>query len=239
MLFRSVSSDETDRMLRNRSYFINKKLCSEDNLSSAISFVHDGMYYLAINGHCYVLDGSQKSSWANTKTNLQYECYYLENIPAQCFAKYNEELWFTDFLGNACRFKTDRDSLPYRDAYTIGEEIPDNGVAIDAVWSTIADDDGAVHYFKNLQKKGVVISLLPQSDSGVDVYVKADDNEPILVGTTDAKDYTLPFDFYTRKKVKKYKRLQFICRNNTLDDAFGIDQIIKSYTVGSYSKNRG
>ena len=234
-----VSSEETDRMLRNRSYFINKKLCSEDNLSSAISFVHDGMYYLAINGHCYVLDGSQKSSWANTKTNLQYECYYLENIPAQCFAKYNEELWFTDFLGNVCRFKTDHDSFPYRDAYTIGEEIPDNGVAIDAVWSTIADDDGAVHYFKNLQKKGVVISLLPQSDSGVDVYVKADDNEPILVGTTDAKDYTLPFDFYTRKKVKKYKRLQFICRNNTLDDAFGIDQIIKSYTVGSYSKNRG
>ena len=234
-----VSSEETDRMLRNRSYFINKKLCSEDNLSSAISFVHDGMYYLAINGHCYVLDGSQKSSWANTKTNLQYECYYLENIPAQCFAKYNEELWFTDFLGNVCRFKTEQDSLPYRDAYTIGEEISDSGVAIDAVWSTIADDDGAVHYFKNLQKKGVVISLLPQSDSGVDVYLKADDNEPILVGTTDAKDYTLPFDFYTRKKVKKYKRLQFICRNNTLDDAFGIDQIIKSYTVGSYSKNRG
>lgn len=234
-----VSSGETDRMLRNRSYFVNKKLCSEDNLSSAISFVHDGMYYLAVNGHCYVLDGSQKSSWANTKTNLQYECYYLDNIPAQCFAKYNDELWFTDFLGNVCRFKTDHDSFPYRDAYTIGEEISDNGVAIDAVWSTIADDDGAVHLFKNLQKKGVVISLLPQSDSGVDVYVKADDNEPILVGTTDAKDYILPFDFYARKKVKKYKRLQFICRNNTLDDAFGIDQIIKSYTVGSYSKNRG
>jgi hypothetical protein len=279
-----VSAQDVDRQLRNRSYYVNKKLCSEDNPSRAISFVYDGMYWIALNGHCYVLDGNQKVAWENTRTNLQYEAYYLENIPAQCFCRFHDELWFTDFNGNVCRFYTDADEKKYHDDYhvdgakyvvnyapidgfypvtslddtvAVGDFIRhgdtwytvaeigtdsvrvDEGVAIDAVWSTIADDDGSVHYFKNLQKKGVVVSLMPSSDSGVDVYVKADSNAPVLVGTTDAKDYELPFDFYLRKKVKKYKRLQFICRNNVVDDSFGLDQIIKSYTIGNYSKNRG
>ena len=281
-----VSSEETDRHVRNRSYYVNKKLCSEDNLAQAISFVHDGMYYLAINGRCYVLDGNQKTSWANERTNLQYEAYYLDNIPAQCFCRFHDEMWFTDFLGNVCRFKTDSDEKPYHDDYHVdgaqftasfaptdltyytddldGDGTPaagdfitygdtwytvesvvgkvvyvGEGVAIDAIWSTIADDDGMVHFFKNLQKKGVVVSLMPSSDSGVEVYIKADSNDPILVGKTDATDYTLPYDVYLKKKIKKYKRLQFICRNNVVDDSFGLDQIIKSYTVGNYSKNKG
>ena len=280
-----VSTGDIDRQLRNRSYYVNKKLCAEDNLSQAISFVHDGMYILAVNNHCYVLDGSQKTSWENTKTNLQYEAYYIDNIPAQCFCRFHDELWFTDFDGNVCRFYTNADENKYHDDYhvdgakyttnsapvdgeypissLVGEGMPktgdfvrngdtwytisevkkssvkvDKGVAIDAMWSTIADDDGSVHYFKNLQKKGVVVSLMPSSDSGVDVYVKADSGDPILVGTTDAKSDDLPFELYVRKKVKKYKRLQFICRNNVVDDSFGLDQIIKSYTVGNYSKNK-
>ena len=116
--------------------------------------------------------------------------------------------------------------------------VVEEGVPIIAEWSTIADDDGMVHFFKNLRKKGCVISLLPASDSGVEVYIKADSKEPVFVGATDAKDYYLPYEVYAKKKVKKYKRLQFICRNGALNDSFGIDQIIKSYTVGNYSKNR-
>lgn len=310
-----VANDE--RTVRSRSYFINGKLRQEPNLEMAVSFVHDGMYWLAVNNRCYVLDGDQKSSWANTKTNLQYECYYLENIPAQCFAKMHEELWFTDYKGNLCRFKNQNDENQYVDDYAtieadwvLSEPVVDgqfnvnnvtgdgnkqyrlvdsefnnisglittegtpyqfvvltskasagdtaryqdvyytivdsqgematvvNGVAIDAVWSTLADDDGMVHYFKNLKKKGCVISLLPASDSGVEVYVKPDSKDAVLVGVTDAKDYELPFEFFSKKKIKKYKRLQFICRNNVYGDAFGLDQIIKTYTVGNYSKRR-
>ena len=311
----AVSSTESgDHQLQNRSAFVNGKLTKEDGMFAAISFVHRGMYYLAINGRCYVLDGAQKNSWVNTKSNLQYECYYLENIPAQCFAKANNNLYFTDYLGNLCRFKAETEVDAYTDWYSIGkpawtspippvddifdgnelsgsgtefgllldenfvvlsdendEEIEivhsraakddtilydgawytvisasdENsdvyarlGVPIEAEWSTIADDDGAVHYFKNLKKKGTVISLLPASDSGVDVYIKADNKEAVLVGSTDAVQYVLPFDFYSKKKIKKYKRLQIICRNRSLNDSFGVDQIIKSYTVGNYSKNK-
>lgn len=292
--------------LRSRSHFINGRLTKEPKLSTAISFVFDSMYWLAVGGSCYVLDGTQKSSWANEKTNLQYECYYLDNIPAQCFAKMDNVLYWSDFHGNLCRFKTDTDEHVYTDEYDPVVEIKmpvnsaeaetavvgkpstitlldtsftyDDGVDVieyvpssgerfavtieghlyvivsddgdgtftlvlgspfEARWSTIADDDGMVHFFKNMKKKGCLVSLLPESDSGVEVWLRADEKDPVKIGETDVKGKTLPFEFYVKKKVKKYKRLQIICKNSGADDGFGIDQIIKSYTVGNYSKNRG
>lgn len=293
-----ISSEETDRRVRNRSWYVNRKLHDEPFLDSAVSYVHKGMYFLAVNNHCYVLDGSQKTSWENEKTNLQYECYYLENVPAQCFAGMDDRLYFVDFKGNLCRFKSEFDALPFRDQYSVSdpkhkttlsptddtftfddlspstdfaigdtvatyvydsetqaETMTDwytitnvdttgrtvsvtSGVPIPARWSTIADDDGTVHFFKNLKKKGSLVSLLPASNSGVLVYLKPDEKDAIFVGESDADNHTLPFEFYTKKKIKKYKRLQIICENNKLDESFGIDQIIKTYTVGNYSKNK-
>lgn len=386
-----VSDEETDRHARNRSWFLNGKLCKE-KLSSAVSYIFDGMYWLAVDGHCYVLDGSQKNSWANEKTNMQYEGYYLENIPALCFASMNGKLYFVDKHGNICRFKDDNDVRPYTDDYicekevvefanfdintgnkkdiekmkayigtqahvsdtdklkektdiviSIREEYPDEhtftllntpktgttitvnyqkivgssiavpksyftvgtpveddpiggastkyyatydgdatitvraeqgshgrlwimsmeyymedgiyyikdvdedatefeiikGQPIPARWSTIADDDGAVHFFKNLQKKGCVVSLLPMPVTGATVSLKADEKEPVEIGQVEFNGGTLPHEFYIKKKLKKYKRLQIICENNDPDSGFGLDQIIKSYTMGNYSKNKG
>ena len=508
-----------DNRLRSRSYFINKRLLQEPNLQRAISFVHNTQYWLCVNNHCYVLDGTQKTSWANEKTNLQYECYFLDNIPAQCFAKMDSDLYFTDFRGNLCKFKTNEDSELYTDAYTTNREtgetinysdinIPLDGsgkpdyevmqayigkavafsdadsvdtvvpinkshsfetipgswaevswtlpeetraayeahgsirfciactcydhdsdasaryfgshyfeypstrdmasstfsvkfaswyghfildyrkstntfkvrysgaiavggvmwvidsvvtdhiecpsysehtipqlktgslceviirhdndeysfeftegvektqayilgsegpsyatqdyyfsitydgdrtltlknmcygtepitivkmactfngedmagtprrvasadeefrrfvfsdytnVPLTAQWDTIADDDGMVHYFKNLQKKGCVVSLLPDNASGVEVYLIPDEKDSILIGETDVSGNLLPAEYYVKKKVKKYKRLRILCKNDGADQGFGIDQIIKSYTVGNFSKNR-
>ena len=82
------------------------------------------------------------------------------------------------------------------------------------------------------------MSLLPDSDSGVKVYLKPDEKEAVKYGDTDAAGNLLPSEHYIKKKIKKYKRLQIICVNDGLDQGFGIDQIIKSYTMGNYSKNR-
>ena len=328
-----VSDEETDRHARNRSWFINGKLTKE-NLKSAVSFIHDGMYWLAVDGRCYVLDGSQKNSWANEKTNMQYEAYYLENIPAICFSGMNNRLYFSDRYGNICRFKDSFDAQPFTDEYkaeqsdyidnlvntsfedidisaldviyingfnavpedgtvlhgsqfalnklddvpatvvydpeqlTVGktvvlgvrtgtytqdiyiytltsadkeadEYVITKGVPIPARWSTIADDDGAVHFFKNLQKKGCVVSLLPMPVTGVTVSLKADEKDPVEIGQVEFNGGTLPHEFYIKKKLKKYKRLQIICENNDPYSGFGLDQIIKSYTMGNYSKNKG
>ena len=394
-------AENESRKIRNRSYYINKRLIAEPSLESAFSFVYGGMYWLGINNHCYVLDGAQKTSWENTKTNLQYECYYLENVPAKCFARKDDMLWFIDGLGNVCRFRNDSDSLRYVDAYDVealsdpdkniykatsaptvedgrlvvdannvyavesttkvttpyqyselaefysnglstnvtefsGEQILDvfnvstylydaeenvltrdadfttsivsgdticsiaagdsafseqapytepfqiaytysfasqnmenvkkddvfqygnsfytveevlkdsdgvttgyavvEGVPIKAVWGTIADDDSSANYYKKLQKKGSMVALMPMSDSGVKVSVIPDEKDPIFVGETETGTHVLPFDYFLKKKVKKYKRLQIVCENETYNDGFGVDEIIKCYTIGNYAK---
>lgn len=349
--------NEQEKRVRNRSFYINKRLAEEGNLTNAFSFVWRNMYILAVNNHCYVLDGSQKSSWANEKTNLQYECYYWDNVPAQCFARYNGELWFTDHDGRLCRFKPDGVPSSYHDDYdasipVVGEnvsygvipvsvissnenmkitldldtlrteltetgsyvfsfgtagylhrtllghdfgnsghldvnasprqgdsiitylhdsegwhldgevaDLDDYGITItegdpklndtitiqigapiSAKWTTILDDDGSAHYFKTLQKKGTMVVLYPQSSTGVKVYIKRDNEEERFVGTATVRgannEIIAPSDFYLKKKAKKYKRLQIITENDGFDETFGIDEIIKCYTLGNYSRNR-
>lgn len=289
----AIEPQENDeKRIRNRSYYVNRLLGEEKNIESAFSFIFKNMYWLCVNNHCYVLDGSQKSSWENEKTNLQYECYYLDNIPAQCFAKYNGDLWFSDINGNMCRFKHNGEARQFVDDYKLDAEISAtasgsptdgeyeisslepvdyepkvgdciqdtingtyytvltvgdttvevaSGMPIYARWGTIADDDGSAHYQKNLQKKGSLVAMLPiDEDSGVGVTLIADEGETkekiFFLGHVSANNYILPFHKYLKKKVKKYKRLQIICDNGEYNEGFGIDQIIKSYTVGNYAK---
>lgn len=220
------SEDEQSR-IKDRSYFVNGRLLEEIDLDKAYSFVWNGLYLLAVNNHVYVLDGSQRNSWGNQKTNLVYECYFLDNVPAKILFSYDSMLWFADFEGNLCRFKNENDDDPYMD-----EETP-----VKAEWSTIADDDGSLHYYKNLQKKGVVLSLLPEEGTTAKVYVKKDENDEVLVTESSpvAPNTKLPSSVYMKKKVKKYKMLQFIVEDDT-PNPFGINKIIKSYTIGNYAK---
>lgn len=342
-------TNESEKQLRNRSWYINRLLMSEASLESAFSFVWRNMYILAVGDHCYILDGSQKSSWANEKTNLQYECYYWDNVPVHCFAKMDNELWFTDHGGRLCMFKPDGVPSSYHDDYdcalvssssdaisdiapvnvakssdnfdveinkaTWWANVPDTGtytftyreagylhrtlfgyrlgnsgvsdtLGIDAElnssagwyingelaslsdygitvtgtpalnesfsvnvgspiyarWTTILDDDGSPHYFKTLQKKGTMVSLYPQSSSGVRVYLKKDGADKQYIGEAAIRgvsdDTPPPTDFYLKKKAKKYKRLQIIVENDGYDETFGVDEIIKCYTLGNYSRNR-
>lgn len=222
------SSNENERQVKNRSYFVNKRLLAESNLQNAFAYVWNGFYMVCVNSHIYLLDSSQKQSWANEKTNLQYECYYWDNIPATCFATYNDFLYFGDTSGRVCRIKTfEADGAQ---AYS------DDGSAISCEWSTILDNDGATNFFKNLQKKGCLITIAPLEDTSVEVSLKADDKAEIGLGNVEFSNVTIPQEIYLNKKVKKYKRLQIIVRNNVLNQGFGIHEIIKVYTIGNYSK---
>lgn len=224
--------DEQSR-IKDRSYFVNGLLLKEPHLGErAYSFVYDGYYLLAVNNNVYVLDGSQRNSWGNQKTNLVYECYYLENVPAKCMFTYGDSLWFSDDKGNLCRFK----DATEQDAYS------DNGVPVEASWSTIADDDGSLQYFKSLSKKGSLVSLLPEEGTTATITIKKDEGkadpkgkEIVINPSGGLPERTLPTSLYTKKKVKKYKRLQFIVEDKTANP-FGVDKIIKSYTIGSYAK---
>lgn len=225
-------SEEEASRVKDRSYYVNGRLLEEPYLENAYSFVWNGYYMLAVNNHVYVLDGNQRNSWGNQKTNLVYECYYLENVPAKILFSYDGELWFADFNGNLCRFKKESDENPYMD-----EDEP-----VVARWATIADDDNAVHYLKRLEKKGTVVSLLPENGTTARVYINKDDAigkdngvAPIVESDPIPEGTILPPSVYPKKKIKKYKRLQFVIEDITAHP-FGINKIIKSYTLQNYAK---
>lgn len=250
----------TDNVLRNRSYFVDKKLVEEENLENACAAVWRRYYILCVNDHCYVLDGRQKSSDTNNTTNYSYECYYWENIPATCFYVYENELWFGTKDGWICKFNTD---VPDRTAYCdngfltktdLGENTIKNGDIIPCRWATPLDDDGIPQYFKTLNKKGSLLTLLPYERTSASVTLIADGEKTYPLGIYYADIFSWdPVDFerfsfssnetaqddFFNKKVKKYKRLQIVVENNTLHEPFGILKITKTYTVGNFSKNRG
>lgn len=272
------SQDEEHKVL-NRSYFIDGKLLKESNIDEAYSFVFDGKYWLAVNGVVYVLDGNQRNSWGNDKTNLVYECYYLDNVPARCFVKYNDKLVFSTY-DEVCVVGDG-----YEDDYGFdddGNQVPN--APVKAEWSTVFDDDGSLHYYKTMQKKGNLVSVLPMdiqepytkviidfqtyyedptkyyrlvngkyvqckedslyiidetyyvaNRSGTKVYIRKDDKEPVEIQRQFGLDSSTPSELFIGKKFKKYKRLQFIIKNE-LPEPFGIDEIVKNYTVGNYAK---
>lgn len=122
---------------------------------------------------------------------------------------------------------------------------------IHAVWSTPLDNDGMTQYFKTLQKKGTGCTLYPYTRSSVDAYFEKDGNQEVYVGTwyVDIADWEdidfrrfsfvankAPRDAFFKKKMKKYKRLKIILKNEQLDEAFGVQEIFKTYLVTRYAK---
>ena len=236
--------DEQSR-IKDRSYFVNGRLLDEPDLDKAYSFVWNGFYLLAVNGNVYVLDGNQKNSWGNTKTNLVYEAYFLEDVPAKVMFSYDGELWFADDKGNLCRFKGRNDENAYTDGTVVSDPTVE-GEPVRAYWSTISDDDNALQYLKSTTKKGCLVSLLPEEGTAARVYLKKDEGKPNsdedhatweLVKESDPipAGTVLPPSVFIKKKVKKYTRLQFLIEDKT-DRPFGVNKIIKSYTVGNYAK---
>lgn len=250
----------TDNVLRNRSYYVDKRLIEEENLEKACAVVWKRYYILCVNNHAYVLDGRQKASDNNNTTNYSYECYYWENIPATCFSVYENELWFGTSDGCLCKFNTDiEDRTAYCDngTLTVNTDVVKTvtgGVAIPCRWSTPFDDDGIPQYFKTLNKKGSLLTLLPYDRTSAEVTLIADGEREYPLGIFYADIFSwspVDFDRFTfssnetaqddffRKKVKKYKRLQIVVENTAIYEPFGILKITKTYTVGNFSKNRG
>lgn len=249
-----------DNVLRNRSYFVDKRLMHEENLATACAAAWRRYYILCVNNHCYVLDGRKKSTDTNNTTNYSYEAYYWENIPARCFAVFNNELWFGTSDGRLCKFNTDIDD---RTAYCddgeettgqSGQTILTGGTAIPCRWSTPLDDDDYPQYFKTLNKKGSLLTLLPYDRTSAKVTLIADGDREYPLGIFYADIFnweSIEFDRFTfstndtaqdsffAKKVKKYKRLKIVVENDAIYEPFGILQIVKTYTIGNFSKNRG
>lgn len=238
---------------------LDKKLLKEPNLDKAVAVQWNRYYILCVNSHCYVLDGRSKANDKNNNTDFLYEGYYWEDVPAVCFANIENELFFGTSDGRICKFNSDVPNITaYCDNGTAtigdaGEILLTDGKAIKCVWSTPLDDDNYPQYFKTLNKKGTLLTLMPYDRTSVKVRIIKDGIEAAALETEtfDIFNWTL-IDFsrftfngnttaqndYFNKKIKKYVRLQIILENEGIYEPFGILGITKTYSVGNFSKNR-
>ncbi len=231
-----------ERTVKNRSYYVDSQLIKEPNLNTAIACEWNGYYILALNNKAYILDNRNKSYKDRAGTDFVYECYHWLNIPAICFLSIAGELYFGTADGRICKFNTD---IEERTKYN------DDNQPVVCYWSTKNDDDGASYLYKTMQKKGCTVTIKPFSRSSAKISVIVDGNpeQQLRFHTMDIFDWEdidfdrftfntnwNPQDVFIKKKIKKYKRLQLIIKNDGLSEGFGIFQIVKTYTVGSYAK---
>ena len=233
-----------ERSFKNRSYFVNSRLIKED-LKEACACEWNGYYILAVNGHAYILDSKNKAylkNQSNDSSDYVYECYYWDNIPARVMFERGGELYFGTAEGKLCKFNTDRVKL---DRYN------DDGNAISCAWATKNDDDEAGYLYKTMQKRGCSVTIKPFTRSSAKIYVSKDGEYEKLVRSANMDIFTFedlsferlsfntndsPQDIYLKKKVKKYKRMQIIVKNDGLNEGFGIFRITKTYAIGNYAK---
>lgn len=238
-----------ERIVQNRSFFVDARLNKESGLDKAAAVSWAGMYLVAVNGHVYVLDGRQDKTYrAKSQGDYIYECYYWENVPAVCWMNHKtpdggETLYFGTEDGRVCHFKS---------GVTAMERYNDDGEAIKAVWSTPADDDGDVTIYKTLLKKGNSVTLKPYTRSSAKVYFRTEEDPVAWMATEgeldifdwadiDFRRFTFnandaPREILFNTKVKRYKRLQVIIINDAVNEGFGVFGITKHYVTGNFAK---
>ena len=124
------------------------------------------------------------------------------------------------------------------------------GDPVCARWCSAYDDDGAPQRLKTLMKKGSMVTLVPHFKSGCEITLAKDGDFFEYLGSFDSDLQTfeyidfsrftfsanaVAFDNFTKKKIKKYKRLQIQVENNKAEP-FGLTQITKTYIFGNYAK---
>lgn len=235
------SSVNQERVLQDRSFYVNSKLTKEEGLDKAVSVVWNGYYILCVNGHCYVADSRQRTGDSRTE-QYSYEWYYWTNIPAVMFLENGGDLYFGTSDGRVCKFNTDITGV---------SRFNDDGDPIVARWSTKYDTFGTFTRRKTLVKKGSGVMIKPYSRSSVKIYVATDRAHEHLIRSSnmDIFDFSdIDFERFTfntldipqvkpfNTKVKKFISLQLIFENDAVNEGFGVYGAEVQYTVGNYVK---
>jgi len=245
------------KIAENRSIRINPKMVKED-LSSAICASFRNLMMVFVNSHVYILDGKQAKTYENRNdTTFTYECYYWEDVPANCLMVTtddgNEQLYFGTTDGKIMQFMFDELTVyKYSDGGYVNNGAWVSGSAIECEWATKADDDGDPMVYKTLLKKGNAVTLKPYKRSSAKVCFRTDKDAidwQANTGAIDIFDWTdIDFSRFTfnandspreipfNRKVKNYKRLQIIIRNDGLNEGFGVYGITKHYVTGNFAK---
>ena len=216
------------RTIRSVSDAIVPRLETEAGLENACAAVFEGKYYLAVNGHMYIADGTL------TEENGDPAWFYWTEVPAQCLAVLDGRLWFGTADGRLCRFaRADEDG-----AYC------DDDAAIDAYWRTPTlplADWGRVKTVRD-----VIPTLMPYSRSGATVQYE-NENGALLALSRNMDLFsfkTLDFSRFSfrcipgavsyRTRRRQHRMPLFAVRigNDRPDEPFGLLALTIRWTQG-------
>jgi hypothetical protein len=234
--------------VQKRSSLVDAKLTKE-GLAGALTCVWNGYFMVFVNGNVYVADSRQKTYTNNSTGTFEYEWYFwnsadvdgtndFKKITALCSG---DGLYFGTSDGKVFEFYTNTADI---------KSYNDNGQAIAAEWATPLETDGDFMLYKTMVKKGSGVFLKTFNRSSVKISVRTEKDFGTLVKTANLGLFNFAdmdfahFTFNTsgqyivpvNSKVKKYKCIQIICRNDELNEGFGVYSIIRRYTVGNYVK---
>jgi hypothetical protein len=83
-----------------------------------------------------------------------------------------------------------------------------------------------------------MVTIAPPMQTSCQITVVKDGNQRYYLGRFNGATFALTdsvLDAFTKKKIKKYKRLQFIVENKE-PEPFGIVSIVKTFTIGNLAK---
>ena len=216
------------RTIRSVSDAIVPKLSQETDLQSACAVVFEGKYYLAVNGHIYVADGSL------TEENGDPAWFFWVNVPAQCLAVLNGHLWFGTADGRLCRFAKNEEEHAYLD----------DTAAIAAYWRTPTLPLSDWSRFKTV--RDVIPTLMPHSRSGATVQYENENGAQLALSrnmdlfsfrTLDFSRFSfrcIPGAVTYRTRWKQHRSPLFAVRigNDRPDEPFGLLALTIRWTQG-------
>ena len=251
-LYGLLTNWTSEKYAVNRSGRINRKLCREQSLPYAVGCSFNGYYYLAVGTKMYILDGRHKDNTRSGETS--YECYYFEDMPdiEKMFVA-GGVMYFTDWdYTYTWNSDLDDDLRYYDDLVLDADGEYESGTPVKAYWSSVFDDDGMPQMLKTLKKKGSMAILVPAVHTGCYVKLIKNGDEMQDLGYQSSTIFTfeevgfdtdefrftgneVAYDRFTKKKIKKYKRLQIIVGNDRAEP-FALTKVVKTYEVGNYAK---
>lgn len=221
-----------EKYSQNRSFFVNGKLLQEENLQDAFAFVYKDLYWLAVNGVAYILDGLQplQTDKSMPYSTRQYAAFYRTNLPARVMWERNGHFFFGSSDGRICQFYDDPSSqLSYND----------DGQAIYCCWET-PDFSGKLFY-KNKTFRYLAVRLAAAIATslkiygrrrGIWIFIKEDDTKARYFNWqyldwsrfSWSNDET-PQVISTKVRIKKVDKARFRLESDALNEPFGINDL--------------
>lgn len=224
-----------------RSFYLNGKLLSEADLEEAFAVTYKDMYWLAVNGAVYILDGLQASQTDRSApyATRQYAGFYLTGIPARIMWTDGTTLWFGTDDGKVCEFYTNAEQLAsYRD----------DEKAIYACWRTPDIAGKNIYRAKNFSR--VYVELAAASATSMRVFGRtygiweelfSDESSAryldfasIDFGKISFSCDSNPRTIGDKISIKKVDKAGFRVENGVLGEPFGLNNISIEFVETGY-----